>query len=312
MIKFRLVLFTLCFSMIANCLYSQAIGTVTDNSVRFRKSPVLTSDIISQFNRGDKVVIIENDKKIDIKNQKIYCWLKVEFNGTIGYVYSEFIESNYMYKIDPSNFMRDNPSRIGAYSRNISQYQITLNIIDSNIKLYNYDLIEMQSINNTNTLQYVTDLYDDFYNFPFVVLNNTIKKMCPVNFNSNQYLVLEDQITPFYKGLFGNLYYLKYDIIIYETNYKDMPFLIIPIHVIYEKNKVYFREIWRSKSLVRDGSAIYHEIKSISYGNGLFLINETTKIDVFQSHGAYSDVVNAYKLNNGKLDLISQLIIYGD
>jgi hypothetical protein len=259
------------------------------------------------LNKGDKVQITGNEVTVTIKNNKAFCWLKANHNGKSGYIYSEFVSSDYIYKIDSSYFKSDNISYIGVYSQDIATYQINLFILAPSIKLYTYDLVEAQIVKNDQTLEYVPDMFGDFYDHPFVISNNEVKKLCPVYYKSNQYFALEDQVTTFYEVNNNSEYYLKYLISINETNYKIMPYIIIPIPVIYEKKGDMLREIWKSNSIIKENSAIYHFIKAVSYTSGLFLIDEITKYDVYQSHGSYSDTVYAYKIKGNKLEIVSKL-----
>ena len=57
---------------------STDIRQITGNSVNFRKGPGTNYSVIKSFNKGTKVEFIskEND------------WVKVNYNGTVGYVFS--------------------------------------------------------------------------------------------------------------------------------------------------------------------------------------------------------------------------------
>lgn len=61
------------------------IGTITENVVRMRRNPTTDSEIIMNFDVGDKLQIIEktNDK-----------WYKVQYKEKVGYIYSDFIKQD--------------------------------------------------------------------------------------------------------------------------------------------------------------------------------------------------------------------------
>lgn len=60
-------------------------GTITENVVRMRRNPTTDSEIIMNFDVGDKLQIIEktNDK-----------WYKVQYKEKVGYIYSDFIKQD--------------------------------------------------------------------------------------------------------------------------------------------------------------------------------------------------------------------------
>ena len=60
---------------------STDIRQITGNSVNFRKGPGTNYSVIRSFNKGTKVEFIskEND------------WVKVNYNGTVGYVFSKYV-----------------------------------------------------------------------------------------------------------------------------------------------------------------------------------------------------------------------------
>ena len=60
---------------------STDIRQITGNSVNFRKGPGTNYSVIKSFNKGTKVEFIskEND------------WVKVNYNGTVGYVFSKYV-----------------------------------------------------------------------------------------------------------------------------------------------------------------------------------------------------------------------------
>ena len=60
---------------------STDIRIITGNSVNFRKGPGTNYSVIKSFNKGTKVEFIskEND------------WVKVNYNGTVGYVFSKYV-----------------------------------------------------------------------------------------------------------------------------------------------------------------------------------------------------------------------------
>ena len=60
---------------------STDIRIITGNSVNFRKGPGTNYSVIRSFNKGTKVEFIskEND------------WVKVNYNGTVGYVFSKYV-----------------------------------------------------------------------------------------------------------------------------------------------------------------------------------------------------------------------------
>ncbi len=65
------------------------IGTVTGNTVRFRKKATTGSSIIREFNAGARLLIIGS---IAAGNGCNKVWYQAEYNGTIGYICSEYVK----------------------------------------------------------------------------------------------------------------------------------------------------------------------------------------------------------------------------
>ena len=60
---------------------STDIRIITGNSVNFRKGPGTNYSVIRSFNKGTKVEFISKEDD----------WVKVNYNGTVGYVFSKYV-----------------------------------------------------------------------------------------------------------------------------------------------------------------------------------------------------------------------------
>ena len=307
--------------MIYTCLFlfsqENTLGIITDNDVRFRDTPSLKSEVLLKFSKDTEVNVLGYDKTFYNENGKIYVWINVEYNKTIGWVSSNYLKSNLKLLFNSSDI------KLGSIAVNrYYQYQRDVLCITKNARLYN---AKMTFVGTLGKGEKAISLADDYPDIPesfktyinnCILLQNGVLISLSVIKYLNDYYIIDNKDISWMSITDGNaLYYLKNDFHYNEVDYDDkgVKLAFAPVdEILIEINGIVLTQIVFS-SEIHDTYLAFSTIKGFNVYKNIIAVLVEQRGGRYLGGGAFNEKIEIYEYDKGIYKKASEkLIAHGE